>query len=224
MRVPVRYFVCAALFAFGASLASAQSQVDIGLGFGGAWDKSNGQGIDNANSPTNPFGACTPNSGDTYCETTGSMNGFFLDFGGDIMFYKHLGFGAEVNIQPARNNYGPLTDRQIFYDFNAVYQPLTSKRAALRIEGGVGGAHTAFSYSESGCVGNNIACSTSVSPVGADNHFQTHVGVGVQIFLAHNLFIRPQFDIHYAPGLNNDFNSNFVPEATIWIGFTGGGR
>jgi hypothetical protein len=30
------------LLTFGASLASAQSSVDIGMGFGAAWDKSNG--------------------------------------------------------------------------------------------------------------------------------------------------------------------------------------
>jgi hypothetical protein len=219
-----RYFFFAALLTFGASLASAQSSVDIGMGFGAAWDKSNGQGIDNLSSPTNPLGPCTPNSGDPYCQTTGSMNGFFLGFGGDIMLYKHFGVGAEVNIEPAQNGYGPLQDRQIFYDFNGVYQPYATKRAALRIEGGVGGAHTSFSVSQTGCVGSGVACSTEVEPVGADNHFQVHVGVGVQLFLTEHLFIRPQFDLHYAPGLNNDFNSNLVPEATVWVGWNIGSR
>jgi hypothetical protein len=199
-------------------MASAQSAVDIGVGFGAAWDKSNGQGIDNLNS-ANALGPCTPNSGDADCQTTGSMNGFFLGINGDIMLYKHLGFGAEVNFQPAQNGYGPLQDRQIFYDFNGIYEPYSTKRVALRLEGGIGGAHTSFSVSESGCVGNGVACSTQVEPVGADNHFQVHVGVGVQLFLTEHIFIRPQFDFHYVPGLNNDFNSNAVPEATIWVGY-----
>jgi len=216
VRASVRYFVCAALFAFGASLASAQSQVDIGVGFGAAFDKAN----PNLGADSQTGASCTTST-DATCVAAGSMNGFFLGFGGDILFYKHFGFGAEVNIEPGKNNWGPLQDRQIFYDFNGVYEPYSSKRASLVIEGGVGGARTSFSVTESGCVGP--ACSTEVEPVGSTNHFQVHAGVGVQIYLTHSLFIRPQFDFHYVPGLTNEFNSNAVPEATIWIGFNGGG-
>jgi hypothetical protein len=151
------------------------------------------------------------------------MNGFFLGFGGDIMLYKHFGVGAEFNVEPSQKNYGPLQDRQMFYDFNGVYQPYATKRVALRVEGGIGGARTSFSVSESGCVGT-VACSTQVEPVGTDSHFQIHAGVGVQIFVTEHLFIRPQFDFHYVPGLKNDFNSNAVPEATVWVGYNFGSR
>jgi hypothetical protein len=222
VRIAGRCFAFAALLALGASLACAQSAVDIGMSFGAAFDKSNGAGIDNASS-ANAYGPCTPNSGDIYCETTGSMNGFFLGFGGDIMLYKHFGVGAEFNVQPSQHSYGPLTDRQMFYDFNGVYEPYSTKRMALMVQGGVGGARTSFNISESGCVGNNIACSTQVEPVGTDSHFQVHIGVGLQVRLSHHLFIRPQFDFHYVPGLNNDFNSNAVPEATVVVGFASGG-
>jgi hypothetical protein len=204
--------------AFGASLASAQSAVDIGMGFGAAWDKANSNGIDSVSGSS-----CTPNSGDSTCEAPSSMNGFFLGFGGDIMLYKHFGVGAEFNVEPSQKNYGPLQDRQMFYDFNGVYQPYATKRAALRVEGGIGGARTSFSVSESGCVGT-VACSTQVEPVGTDSHFQIHAGVGVQIFVTEHLFIRPQFDFHYVPGLRNDFNSNAVPEATVWVGYNFGSR
>ncbi len=135
MRIAGRFLLFPALLALGASFASAQTAVDVGIGFGSAWDKANGQGIDNASSLTNAFGSCTPGSADIYCQATSSMTGFLLGFGGDIMLYKKLGVGAEFNVQPAQKNYGPLQDRQMFYDFNAIYQPISTKRVALRVEG-----------------------------------------------------------------------------------------
>jgi hypothetical protein len=32
------------------------------------------------------------------------------------------------------------------------------------------------------------------------------------------------YDFHYVPGLNQQFNSNAVPEATVWIGYHTGSR
>jgi len=220
VRITGGCFLVGALLTLGASLASAQNAVDIGIGFGEAWDKSNNTGIDNANS-ANAYGSCVPNSGDPYCQASSSLNGFMLGFGGDIMFKPKFGFGAEFNVEPSTKAYGPLSDRSMFYDFNGVYEPYATKRVALMIQGGVGGERTSFSISQSGCVGN-VACSTQVEPVGTDSHFQVHVGVGVQFFLSHHLFIRPQFDFHYVPGLKNDFNSDAVPEATVIVGFSSG--
>ncbi len=98
------------------------------------------------------------------------------------MLYKHLGVGFEASLEPARQTYGPLNARQSFYDVNAIYAPISTKRASLQLEGGVGGARTSFSFSESGCVGTAV-CTTSTEPIGSASHFQVHVGVGVQIFL-----------------------------------------
>jgi hypothetical protein len=39
-----------------------------------------------------------------------------------------------------------------------------------------------------------------------------------------HIFIRPQFDFHYVPGLNNQFGSNMVPQGTIWVGYAMGSR
>jgi hypothetical protein len=222
VRLAGRYFPFLALFAFGASLASAQSAVDIGMSFGTAWDKSNGTGIDNAAS-ANAFGGCSTSSGDIDCLPTSSMNGFFLGFGGDVMLYKKIGVGAEFQLEPAQKTYGPLQDRQLFYDFNGIYQPIANKRFALRIEGGVGGARTSFAYSQSGCVGTAV-CTTSTEPVGSATHFQVHAGVGLQIYVTEHIFIRPQFDYRYVTNLTQQFNSNSVPAATIWIGYNLGGH
>lgn len=50
--------------------ASAQSSFDVNLGFGTARVGSNGSGIENAASPTNAFGTCSPSSADAFCQST----------------------------------------------------------------------------------------------------------------------------------------------------------
>ncbi|MGO9439454.1 MAG: outer membrane beta-barrel protein [Terriglobales bacterium] len=209
-----------ALFFF-ASVASAQYSVDVHVGVGYAWDKTNNQGIDNANSPTNAFGACTPGSGDTYCETTPALNSVFMGIGGDVMFKKQFGFGADIDLMPKKNDYGPFQFRQTFYDFNGIWAPLRTKRAVLHIEGGIGAAKTGFSYTQSGCVGTSI-CSTSSSPVASESHFDVHVGAGVMLFVTNHIFILPQIDLHYAPGLDNQFSSNLAPAAMVSVGYSSG--
>jgi hypothetical protein len=200
----------------------AQSSVDVNIGFGSFHDSATGGGIDNGLS-LNAFGPCSLSSGDTFCEATPKLGGFFLGFGGDIMFFKHLGAGFNINVQPATSNYGPLTYRQSFYDGNAIYVPFSTKRVSLQLQGGIGGARTSFAISQSGCVGTAV-CSTSTEPVGSSGHFDVHFGAGVQILLTDHIFIRPQFDYHYVPGLTNQFGSDSVPGASIWVGYNFGGR
>lgn len=139
------------------------------------------------------------------------------------MFQKHFGVGAEVNLQPAKSDYGPLQYRETFYDFNGIYAPINEKRVTLQLQGGIGAARTGFSFSQNSCVGTAV-CSNVSQPVGNASHFQVHTGVGVQFFLTQHLFIRPQFDLHYVPNLTQQFGSNAVPEGTIWVGYSFGER
>jgi hypothetical protein len=217
-----RYIAPFSLLILCAALASAQSSVDVNIGFGTAHVSANSGGLDNTSS-ANAFGSCTPGTGDSYCQSLPTMSGFFLGFGGDIMLNKHYGFGAEATLQPTRPDYGPLQYRQAFYDFDGVYTPVSEKRFALRILGGVGEARTSFAYTATGCVGTAV-CTTQTQPIGNSNHFQVHVGAGVQIYLSEHIFIRPQFDFHYVPSLNQQFGSNLVPQGMIWIGYTAGER
>jgi hypothetical protein len=212
----------AAVLFLGASSVNAQTSFDVNVGFGSAWDSANGGGIDNATS-LNAFGSCTPGSADLNCQSLPKLNGFFLGFGGDLMLYKRFGVGFQASLQPSRETYGPLSSRQTFYDVNGIYAPITSKRASLDLEGGVGGARTSFAITQSGCVGTAV-CSTSTEPVGSANHFDIHAGVGVQIFLTDHVFLRPEFDFHYVPGLTNQFGSNAVPEGMLWLGYSFGER
>jgi len=218
-----RYLPMLALPVYFTLLASAQSSFDVNLGFGTAQTGSNGSGIDNASSTTNAFGSCSISAGDPFCQKTPGLGGFFLGLGGDVMLKKHLGVGAEVNLQPAQSDYGPLRYRQTFYDFNGIYAPINEKRVSLQLQGGIGGARTSFSFTQNSCVGTAV-CSNVSQPVGNASHFQVHAGLGVQFFITQHLFIRPQFDLHYVPNLTQQFGSNTVPEGTIWVGYSFGER
>ena len=191
--------------------ARGQAAVDIGMGFGTFRDKANSGGIDSSSGQS-----CTPGSATT-CESLPSLNSFFLGFGGDVMFKQKFGAGFDASFQPNRPSYGPLNYRETFYDVDGIYQPISVKRFAVQLHGGIGGARTSFSENVSQCVGTS--CTTQNYPVLNANHFQVHFAAGVSIFVTEHIFIRPQFDMHYVPSFTNQFNSNFVPGATVWIGY-----
>jgi hypothetical protein len=205
-----------------AALASAQSTFDAGVGFGTAHAPATGAGIENANS-INAFAGCTPSAADPNCQATPSLGGFFLSIGGEWMLDKHYGFGAEVSVHPAKSDYGPLQYRQTFYDFNGVYAPVSQKRWAILLQGGIGGAKTGFSFTQSGCVGTAV-CSTSSQPVGSTNHFQVHMAAGVQLYVTEHVYVRPEFSVHYIPNFTEQFGSNWATQGTIWLGYTLGDR
>jgi Outer membrane protein beta-barrel domain len=223
MKRICRWFPLFGLLLLAIPFASAQSFVDFGIGFGAAHDSSTGQGIEGPQS-FNAFGTCSPSAPvDAYCQATPSLSGFMLGFAGNVLLTKHYGFGMEASFQPERPNYGPLQYRQTFYDFNGVYSPVSEKKYALLLSGGIGGSRTSFSFSQTSCVGVAV-CSTGLEPVGNANHFQIHVGVGVQVFLTDHIFVRPEFDFHYVPGLTNQFGSDAVPQGMVWIGYSLGDR
>lgn len=118
---------CAALAGFS-SFAQAQ-RIDIAFGGGTTLAPS-------ANS-------C---SGD--CEVPQSLSGgTFLGFSGDVLFWKNLGVGAEVNWRASQgggtylDQFG-LNYRPVFYNFNAVYSPKLASHAYLELVGGIGGMST----------------------------------------------------------------------------------
>ncbi len=108
-------------------LANAQSSVDVNLGFGTAHAKASGTGIDQ-----NTGLACTTGS---TCLLSPSLSGFFMGFGGSVMLNKHLGFGGEAVLQPAKQDYAGLQARQTFYDVNAIYAPVNEKKVCREVRG-----------------------------------------------------------------------------------------
>jgi opacity protein-like surface antigen len=188
--------------------ASAQSGFDVNIGFGSAHAKSTGDRIETF--------------GDGVLYRTPSLNGFFLGFGGNLMLYKHLGFGAEINLQPNKPDYAGLKARNTFWDVNAIYQPIAAKRAAMQLQGGIGGANVRFYFSDQGCNGFT-GCRSSTQFIDSSNHFQVHGGVGVQVYVTDHVFIRPQLDVHYVRNFFQ-YGTNVVPSATVWLGYSFGDR
>jgi len=88
----------------------------------------------------------------------------------------------------------------------------------VRLQGGIGFARTGFSFNANSCVGS-VVCTNETEPVGTANHFQVHFAAGVQIFVTEHIFVRPEFDFHYVPGLDNQFGSNAVPAGMVWVGY-----
>jgi len=212
-----------ALLLFCAPLARAQGSFDLALGFGTQRDKATGAGID----PTN-FNSCLI-SADSACELTPALGGLFMGFQGDAMLNKHFGFGGELNFQPTKSNYGPLQYRELFYDFNGLYAPINRKKFQLRFEGGIGGAHFGTSYTQTSCVGSAV-CQSQTIPYASSNHFQVHVGAGVQIYVKDHFFVRPEFDFREVPGLSGTYGSNQIYQfgtnhvlgGTLWFGYNFG--
>jgi len=209
--------------AFSIPLAHAQYGFDIGVGFGAMQDKASSKNLDDSLAP------CTIGSADPTCVATSKLNGFSMGISGNVMAWKHFGVGAEVNFQPGKSTYAPfpldgvtVQSRMTLFDFNGVYQPVRTKKIALQLLGGVGAANLKF-YT-AGQTGAAIGASNFNQYFGSNNHFQVHGGVGVQFYLTEHVFLRPQFDIHYVPNLNQQFGSNLVTSETVWLGYTFGSQ
>ena len=198
-----------------APLARAQGSFDVALGFGTERAKATGTGIDE-----NTLSPCIPSSTDTTCQATPALGGLFMGFEGDAMLNKHIGIAGEINFQPSKGTYGPLQFRELFYDFGGLYAPINHKKFQVRVEGGVGGAHFGSSFTESSCIGT--LCQTETIPFASANHFQVHIGAGVQVYVKGHFFVRPEFDFREVPGMSNQFNTDHVIGGTIWFGYNFG--
>ncbi|HEY2646451.1 MAG TPA: hypothetical protein VGI34_05735 [Candidatus Acidoferrales bacterium] len=158
------------------------------------------------------------------CETAPTIGGVFGVFGGDFMILPHLGFNGEYAFRFAQASYLPaagLNARPSFYDFNAVYEPISGDaRIVPVIEGGIGGSRLSLYFNQSQCV--TSVCSNSSQVVATSNHFQLHGAVGVKLYIHSDIFIKPQFDLHWVNHLNQQYSSNFVPQYTVSIGYSFG--
>lgn len=160
------------------------------------------------------------------CEAGPTIGGVFGVFGADFMWKPHLGFNGEYAFRFAQANYLPaagLKFRPAFYDFNAVYQPISGSdsRIVPLIVGGIGGARIALYQVQTTSI-TGITSSASY-PVGLNaNHFQVHAGVGVKLYVKGSIFIKPQFDFHYVTHLTDQFGRNWVPEYTVAVGYSFG--
>ena len=207
----------------GVKQANAQG-VSVNFGLGTA--------TNSAGTTNNSTAVCPPgNLFDDFtsaCEPGPTMGGVFGVFGADFMIKPHFGVNGEYSFRFAQAPYLPaagLNMRPGFYDFNAVYEPIAESESRIVpvLEGGVGGARVALYFTQQ-CSITGINC-TSSSPAGINaNHFQVHAAAGVKFYVKGNLFIKPQFDFHYVTHLTDQFGRNWVPQATVSIGYTFGQR
>ena len=229
MRRISRYLPLLSVLFCGIQLASAQSAFDLNLGVGAVQDKAaSGQVDQNLNQ-------CT--TGDLYgpCVSTPALSGATIGFGGDLMLWKKFGVGAEVAFQPAKQTFVNLNasaaanglnslavqSRMTLFDVNGIFEPVNTKKVALKLEGGIGAANLKF-Y-ESGSSSSVLGNQNSSQYLSSTNHFQVHGGVGVQIYVTDHVFIRPEFDIHYVRNLTQ-FGSNIVTSEMVWLGYDWGDR
>ena len=202
----------------GVKNASAQG-VSAYFGVGSATD---GQTTNAGCSAKQVFDETTGN-----CEAAPTIGGVFGVFGADFMFLPHLGFNGEYSFRFAQANFLPAAQinvRPEFYDFNAVYEPITAEHRIVPVlEGGIGGTKLSFYTSSQGCVALGT-CVNQSQAIFTSNHFQLHAAFGVKLYVRSDLFIKPQIDLHWSPNLNQQYSSDFVPQYTISIGYTFGQR
>ena len=153
------------------------------------------------------------------------------------MLKKKFGVGAEVGIEPGKQTYIPnltgeaayygvntftIQSRMTLYDVNGIFQPISTKKFQLKLMGGIGGANLKFyeNTSSSSVLGNQNLSQYAQST----NHFNVHAGVGVDVFVTDHIFLRPEFDIHYVPNLNQQYSSNIVLQGMMWLGYSWGDR
>lgn len=162
------------------------------------------------------------------CESGPTIGGAFGVFGADLMLRPHFGVNGEYAFRFAQANYLPdagLKFRPAFYDFNAVWEPISGAERKIQpvIEGGVGGARVDLYFNQTSCVTG--ICSNFSQPAGLNaNHFQVHAAAGVKLYVSGNIFIKPQFDYHYVHNLTDQFGRDSVPQFTVAVGYTFGQR
>jgi len=152
--------------------------------------------------------------------TTPKMGGLTSDIGGLFMFSKYLGASADFSWRDTSAAYAGLNYRPFFYNFDAVYEPLKTKRFVPELRAGLGGMNLSYSYNSTACDAF-VGCSSSTQPVESSHHFQVDMQAAARIYFTNHLFLRPAVEAHY---VNNffQFGSNWVPSASIGIGYTFG--
>jgi len=198
--------LCFGLLA-GAPLVMAQ-QANIYVGLGTAMDSSNGQAED-------PLGTGT-------LSNTPKLTGLFATVGGGFMFTPHLGAGAELNWRAGQGGYAGLDYRPLFYDFNGIWQPFNSKRFVPEVQAGIGGVRVGFSANQQQC-DLVVGCSTVSLGTESSSHFQAHFALAARLYVTPHIFLRPAVDAHYVDNFFQ-FGSNWVPEYSLGLGYSFGGR
>jgi hypothetical protein len=160
------------------------------------------------------------------CEPGPTIGGLFGTFGVDVRFKRHLGINAEYAFHFKQEPFLPLDSlnmRPAFYDVNVMWMRVAGNRIAPLLEGGAGGARLGLRSTST----TPITGITNLSsfPAGSrPNHAQLHFGAGLKFYVKGNIFVKPQFDLHYVFNFTDQFGRNLVPQYSGSVGYTFGGR
>ena len=160
------------------------------------------------------------------CEPGPKIGGLFGVFGLDVRFKRHLGINAEYAFHFKQAPFLPddsLNMRPAFYDVNVMWMRVAGKRIAPLLEGGAGGARLGLRSTST----TPITGITNISsfPAGSrPNHAQLHFGAGLKFYVKGNIFVKPQFDLHYVFNFTDQFGRNLVLQYSGSVGYTFGGR
>lgn len=155
-------------------------------------------------------------AGDTEHSIQKVGGGAYPAFSVNYLMWKNLGVNGQVAWRASRNNYfGQLPYRPIFYDFNAVYAPPLGRYFAANLMAGIGAQSTRFyqGYYECGFTG----CTNYTS----SNHFLTHLGAGLNVYVRGNFFVRPEAHVYFVNN-NEEFSSGRVNRYGVSIGYSFG--
>jgi hypothetical protein len=179
-------------------------EVSAYLGFGSAHDGSNGNQFE------------TFSDGNLY--RAPSLGGVFGHIGATVFVTKHVGVAGEISWRPSQADYAGIQYRPSFYSFDALYRPSkgSSKKLETEWRAGVGGLRLHFFPEDDASCAQIPACPSS-------HHFQLHLAAAARWYFTDHLFLRPAVDVHYVPHLS-EFNSNWVPEYSVGIGYSLGRR
>jgi hypothetical protein len=189
----------------GTQISFAQS-ANVYYGVGTAVDASAGTQIDT-------FGTGNP-------YTTPRLGGSFSDVGTSVLFTKHFGVGADVSWKNSRGAYAGLLYRPLFYNFDGVWEPVSTKRLEPEIHVGLGGMHLGYSLNNTLC-DQFAGCSTFNQGVETSNHFQVHMAAAARFYVTDHVFVRPAVDGHWVNNLFQ-FAHNWLPEYSIGVGYSFG--
>ena len=160
------------------------------------------------------------------CEPGPTIGGLFGTFGVDVRFKRHLGISAEYAFHFKQVPFLPLDSlnmRPAFYDVNVMWMRVAGKRIAPLLEGGAGGARLGLSSTSTTPI-TGITNLSSFPAGSTPNHAQLHFGAGLKFYVKGNIFVKPQFDLHYVFNLRDQFGRNLVLQYSGSVGYTFGGR
>ncbi len=144
--------------------------------------------------------------------------GFYPTISGDVLFWHHLGAGAEVSWRGSRSYFaGDASQpfRPLFFDFNAVYAPPITHKIQAQLQAGMGAEdirfyqNTYFYNPYTGSYTNYIS----------SKHFMGDFGAGIKFYVWGHVFVRPEFTLFLVHD-NYEFSSNHATRFGISIGYT----